>query len=117
MNVGHIFLYVGFGAYLPLYKSMTVPHPNITTIVKECSHSLHQAGLLEISVSFLSDIAGIIVTATISKKMGRISGLRIFAFYNLLTAAMFLYKRDANLEYVIILSFILLHLHFIIRCN
>ena len=61
--------------------------------------------MFEISISFFGDITGIIVTATISKTVGRILQLRIWAFYNVLTALPFFYKMPAAFECATLLSF------------
>ena len=114
MNIGHNYLSAGFGAYLPLYKSSSAGAPsNVTRTTirnvglegRECGHSLDQAGLFEIAASFSGDILGIVVTATISRRLGRTLALRIWAFYNVLTALPFFYKMDPGFEYVIVLSF------------
>ena len=66
---------------------------------------MSQGGLLEITTSFLGDVTGILVTAILSRKVGRTLQLRTWAFYGVLTALPFFYKLSISVEYITLLSF------------
>lgn len=105
MNFGHNFLSSGFGAYLPLYKSSeNFLKSNVSSELK-CMHSLNKADLLEISTSFIGDIAGIIISALASKKMSRIVALRMWALLNVMTTIPLFFTIIRPLEYTALLSF------------